>query len=64
MLRITQNAPDCQFADQFVLERYAVVTMPGISLFDSQPLPREDVRFLLETVHFDGQLALNCLKNR
>ena len=35
---------------QFVLERYAVVTMPGMSLFDPQPLPREDVRSLLAGV--------------
>lgn len=35
---------------QFVLERYAVVTMPGMSLFDPQPLPREKVRSLLAGV--------------
>ena len=35
---------------QFVLERYAVVTMPGMSLFDPQPLPREQARSLLAGV--------------
>lgn len=35
---------------QFVLERYAVVTMPGMSLFDPQPLPREKIRSLLAGV--------------
>ncbi|HAS51463.1 MAG TPA: hypothetical protein DCS21_06880 [Gammaproteobacteria bacterium] len=32
---------------QFVLERYAVVTAPGMSLVDPRPLPRQELRSLL-----------------
>ncbi len=44
-----RNVPLAAFYDgrQFVIEKFAVATTPGLNLTDPRPIPRDDTRFLV-----------------
>lgn len=43
--------------ERFVIEDYAVVTSPGLTLFDPQPIPRGEINTLLAGVSRPGQVV-------
>lgn len=47
---------------QFLVEKYAVATEPGLSLLDPKPLPRGDMRTLLAGMSEAGPVVLNLPK--